>query len=63
MTEAAFDWLEDDNQLHPLNLDAALLDFHILLKAYMSGLNRREETLTSELQPSLIEALRQALAG
>ena len=63
MTEAAFDWLEDDDRLHALNLDAALLDFHILLKAYMSGLHRREETLTSELQPGLIDALRQALAG
>ncbi len=63
MTEAAFDWLEDDVRLHPLNLDAALLDFHILLKGYMSGLHRREETLASELQPGLIDALRQALAG
>ena len=63
MTEAAFDWLEDDSQFHPLNLDAALRDFHIVLKAYMSALHRREETLTSELQPGLIEALRRAVAG
>ncbi|MCZ0941151.1 MAG: Gfo/Idh/MocA family oxidoreductase [Caldilineaceae bacterium] len=63
MTEAAFDWLEDDSLSHPLNLDAALLDFHILLKAYMSGLNRREETLASDLQPRLIEALRLTLTS
>ena len=62
MTEATFDWLEDDSQLHPLNLDAALRDFHIVLKAYMSALHRREETLTSELRPGLIEALRRAVA-
>ena len=61
MTEAAFDWLEDDSRSHPLNLDAALLDFYILLKAYMSGLNRREETLASDLQPGLIQALRLTL--
>ena len=61
MTEAAFDWLEDDGKCHPLNLDAALLDFHILLKVYMSGLHRRAETLTSELQPGLIGALRREL--
>ena len=61
MTEAAFDWLENDSRIHPLNLDAALFDFHILLKAYMSGLNRREETLISELQPGLIDALREKL--
>ena len=63
MTEAAFDWLEDDSRIHPLNLDAALLDFHILLKTYMSGLHRRVETLTSQLQPRLVDALRQKLAG
>ena len=63
MTEAAFDWLEDDSLPHPLNLDAALLDFRILLKAYMSGLNRREETLASDLQPGLINALRLSLNG
>ena len=62
MTEAAFDWLEDDSKLHPLNLDAALLDFNIVLRAYMSALNRREETLTSQLQPRLIDALRKAVA-
>ena len=61
MTEAAFDWLEDDSRLHPLNLDAALQDFHIVLKAYMSALHRKEETLTSELQPGLIDALREAV--
>ena len=63
MTEAAFDWLEDNSQLHPLNLDAALRDFHIVLKAYMSALQRKEETLESELQPGLIDALRKALSG
>ena len=62
MTEAAFDWLEDDSRLHPLNLDAAMQDFHIVLIAYMSALHRKEETLTSELQPGLIDALREAVA-
>lgn len=61
MTEAAFDWLEDDSLLHPLNLDAALQDFHILLRVYMSALHRRQETLKGELQPRLIDALRQAV--
>ena len=61
MTEAAFDWLEDDGRSHPLNLDKALRDFHIVLKSYMSALNRREETMTSDLQPGLIDALRNEL--
>ena len=63
MTEAVFDWLEDDSRLHPLNLGTALRDFHIVLKAYMSALQRKEETFASELQPRLIDALRKELAG
>ena len=63
MTESVFDWLEDDSRVHPLNLEAALRDFHIVLKAYMSALQRKEETFASELQPRLIDALRKELAG
>lgn len=63
MTEAMFDWLEDDSRVHPLNLEAALQDFHIVLKAYMSGIHHRPETLGSPLQPGLIDALRACLAG
>ena len=63
MTEAIFDWLEKDGHVHPLNLDAALHDFHIVLKAYMSALHRRQETLQSELQSGLIDALRRAVSG
>ncbi len=63
MTAAMFDWLEDDSRVHPLNLDAALQDFHIVLKVYMSALHRRQETLESELQPRLLDALRRAELG
>ena len=34
MTEAMFDWLDDYAALHPLNLDAALLDFEEILALY-----------------------------
>lgn len=61
MTEAMFDWLEDDSRAHALNLDTALQEFHIVLKAYMSGLHQQPQTLESELQPGLVDALRRAL--
>ncbi len=63
MTEAMFDWLESEQAIHPLNLDAALQDFNIVLKSYMSGLNHRAYTLTDTPQPALISTLRHALAA
>lgn len=62
MTEAMFDWLEDDAAVHPLNLGAALQDFNIVLKSYMSGLNHRSYTLVDTPQPDLMNALRRQLA-
>lgn len=61
MTEAMFDWLEDDGKVHPLNLDTALQDFNIVLKIYMSAINHRLETLESDPQPDLLAAMRETL--
>lgn len=61
MTEAMFDWLEDDKKTHPLNLDAAVQDFNIVLKIYMSAINHTLESLESEPQPNLVETMRQVL--
>jgi len=61
MTEAMFDWLENAQAVHPLNLDAALQDFNIVLKTYMSGLNHRAYTLADAPQPALIATLRRTL--
>ncbi len=60
LTEAMFDWLEFDKR-HPLNLNAALQDFHILLKLYMSALNHKIYSLEDKLESQLIDALRTAL--
>lgn len=61
MTEAMFDWIADDAAVHPLHLSAALQDFNIVLKTYMSALNHCSYTLADAPQPGLIAALRQQL--
>ena len=61
MTEAMFDWLEDDKAIHPLNLDNALSDFNIVLGLYMSALNRQVIDLPAQPDTQLIEKLRHAL--
>ena len=61
MTEAMFDWLEDESAVHPLNLDSALSDFSIILALYASALRHQVITLPFEPPPGLIAKLRAAL--
>jgi len=58
MTEAMFDWIEDDAAVHPLNLELALQDFGIILGMYMSALEHRVVALPVEPAPDLIARLR-----
>ena len=62
MCDAMFAWLEDDDKVHPLNLDAALVDFNVILALYASSLNHRVVTLPYEPEPDLVAKLRRALA-
>ncbi len=62
MSEAMFDWLEDDHAVHPLHLDAALQDFRLMLAMYMSGLSGRPVSMADPPQPNLLEAMRTQLA-
>jgi hypothetical protein len=61
MTEAMFDWMQNDGAVHPLNLNAALLDFNIVLKTYISAINHRSYSLTDDFQMDLIQAMRDRL--
>jgi predicted dehydrogenase len=62
MTEAMFDWMLDDRQVHPLNLDAALRDVNTLLGIYMSAVQRALIVLPVQPQPHLLQTLRECLA-
>ena len=61
MTEAMFDWLEDDKAAHPLNLDRALVDFNVILALYGSSLNHKVLELPYEPETNLVPKLRDAL--
>ncbi len=62
MTEAMFDWLEDDEVVHPLNLASALQEFNVVLGMYMSALHHQVIDLPVEPEPDLVVKLRQGLA-
>jgi hypothetical protein len=61
MTEAMFDWLNDDARTHPLNLDRALVDFNIILGIYTSAVDHRVVDLPFNPPDELIEKLRARL--
>ena len=61
MTEAMFDWLEDDSAVHPLNLDRALVDFNVILALYASSLTHKVVALPYEPEADLASKLRDAL--
>ncbi len=62
MCEAMFDWIEDDSQVHDLNLRAALEDFRLLLGIYSSGLSGHTESLVGAPAPHLLTSMRTHLA-
>ncbi len=66
LTEAMFDWLEDDRAVHPLNLDVSLQDFAVMLNIYESALHREIRRLDgggsgASQQAGLMAALRVGL--
>ena len=62
MTEAMFDWLEDDQAIHPLHLGSALSNFGIILASYMSALDHQVIELPLLEPPAgLIARLRRTL--
>lgn len=61
MTEAMFDWLEQEEAEHPLRLELGLRDFNIILGLYTSALERRVVHLPCGPPDRLIDKLRSAL--
>lgn len=62
LTEAMIDWIRDDAAVHPLNLDAALADFGVILGLYGSVIHRTVVPLPVTPEGNLIATLRTALA-
>ena len=61
LTEAMFDWLDDDRKRHPLNLARSMDDFALMLAIYTSGLTRATVTLPHTPPPELIARMREEL--
>jgi len=66
LTEAMYDWMKDDQAVHPLHLDVSLQDFAVMLNIYNSALHRDIRRLDGDgsaasQQAELMVALRECL--
>ena len=60
-TEAIFDWLDDENKVHPTHLKQSLVESNIILGMYYSGLKNEIIELPFEPPDGLMDALRERL--
>jgi len=62
LTDAAFDWVKDPNNLHPTRLERALVKFNIILGVYASALQNAPISLPFEPPDGLMDALKSRLS-
>lgn len=62
LTEAVFDWLEDDGQPHPTRLERSLAEFNAILGVYVSALEHRPVELPFDPPDGLCEAMKERLS-
>ena len=61
LTEAAFDWLDDENKVHPTHLKQSLAEFNLLLGIYYSGITNEIIDLPFEPPDGLMASLKDKL--
>ena len=61
LTEAVFDWLDDENKVHPTHLKQSLAEFNLLLGLYYSGITNQIIDLPFEPPDGLMDSLREKL--
>ena len=60
-TEAVFDWLDDENKVHPTHLKQSLAEFNLILGMYYSGITNQIIELPFEPPDGLIDLLQEKL--
>ena len=61
LTEAAFDWLDDENHPHPTRLELALQQFNVILGIYASALEHKHIQLPHHPKGNFMEKLKAVL--
>lgn len=61
LTEAVFDWLDDEEKVHPTHLAQSLAEFNLLLGIYQSALTHAPVELPFDPPDGLIDSLKEIL--
>jgi predicted dehydrogenase len=61
LTEAVFDWLEDENKPHPTRLERSLIEFNTILGIYVSAMTHAPIALPFDPPNGLIDSLKALL--
>ena len=61
LTEAVFDWLDDESRVHPTHLEQSLAEFNLLLGIYYSGITNEVIELPFDPPDGLMDQLRAKL--
>ncbi len=61
LTEAVFDWLDDESKVHPTHLKQSLAEFNLLLGIYYSGITNEIIDLPFDPPDGLINLLKEKL--
>ncbi len=61
LTDAVFDWLDDENSVHPTHLKQSLAEFNLLLGIYYSGITNKVIELPFNPLSGLMDLLRERL--
>ena len=61
LTQAAFDWLDDEKNEHPTHLKQSLAEFNLLLGIYYSGITNQIIDLPFDPPDGLMDSLREKL--
>lgn len=61
LTEAVFDWLDDENCPHPTRLEFSLMQYNVILGIYASALNHKSVELPFHPEDNLLEELKATL--
>ena len=61
LTEAAFDWLDDESKVHSTHLKQSLAEFNLLLGTYYSGITNQIIDLPFDPPDGLMDSLREKL--
>ena len=61
LTEAVFNWLDDESQVHPTHLKQSLAEFNLLLGIYHSGITNEVIDLPFDPPDGLMDSLRAKL--